>query len=177
MSVLILLDSHSEAHVYSFWQATHPTIWEAGPTDCLVFSINKWHGNQLTIDLSNVLISCQSIGWPLASLLWIRAGQERWCGWMWCFHWPVFVLELTYRNREKQKLIIEPTVSPPSLPLLSPPPPPPSPLQQPAPPPSHTVCPGGCTSGCCGAESLAVPPVASGRCPAGRTWRRPRRRR
>lgn len=54
---------------------------------------------------------------------------------MWCFHWPVFVLELTYRNREKQKLIIEPTVSPPSLPPSSPsitittarPPPPPTP--------------------------------------------------
>lgn len=30
-------------------------------------------------------------------------------------------MELTYGNREKQKLIIEPTVSPPSLPPLSPP--------------------------------------------------------
>lgn len=58
---------------------------------------------------------------------------------MWCFHWPVFMLELTYRNREKQKLIIEPTVSPPSLPPLSPPPPPPSPLQQPAPPLPHRL--------------------------------------
>lgn len=44
------------------------------------------------------------------------------------------MLELTYRNREKQKLIIEPTVSPPSLPPLLPlhhhynsPPPPPTP--------------------------------------------------
>lgn len=53
---------------------------------------------------------------------------------MWCFHRPVFMLELTYRNREKQKLIIEPTVSPPSLPPLLPlhhhynsPPPPPLP--------------------------------------------------
>lgn len=91
------------------------------------------------------------------------------------FHWPRWSRNLS-RWRSLTGTVAH-QGSNLSLPLcLSLPPPPP--LQHRCnSPPSYTACPRGCTSGCCGAESLAVAPVASGRCPAGGTWRRPRKRR
>lgn len=118
------------------------------------------------------LISCQLIKWLIISAL--RRVEMKWLVWIWLFIgqcWNLSRWGWLYRKRKEQKLI-KPTISPPSS--LTPPT---LHHHHNSPPPTYTVCPGGCTSGCCGAESLAVPPLASGRCPAGRTWRRPRRRR